>query len=103
MNGAALQIGFSQLALTMVFVLVIGVTSLILKLKLERDLAVGTLRTFAQLFLMGYVLKFVFAVSVHWLTLLVFLVMVAAAAQIIHGRVRKRECPTSGRFSSPCW
>jgi putative ABC transport system permease protein len=96
MNAGALPIGSFQLALAMVFVLVIGVTSLVLKLKLERDLLVGTLRTFAQLFLMGYVLTFVFSVSLPWLTLLVFLVMVAAATQIIHGRIKQRHVPYLG-------
>jgi putative ABC transport system permease protein len=90
-SAGVIQIGPWQLALTLVFVLVVGVASVVHRLGLGRDLLVGTVRTFAQLFLMGYVLKAVFGLSLQWLTLLVFLVMVTASAQIIHGRVKERE------------
>jgi len=57
MTQTIIQIGPLQLFLCLGFVLLAGGTSLYHKLGLERDLFVGTVRTFAQLFLMGYVLK----------------------------------------------
>ncbi|WP_147819158.1 ABC transporter permease [Salidesulfovibrio onnuriiensis] len=92
MNGV-MDIGPLQLALCLGFVLVAGGASLAHNLGLGRDLAVGTARTFAQLFLMGYVLKFVFRLDMAAPVLGVFLLMVGAAAHIIRGRVRERSVP----------
>ncbi len=62
--------------------------SLWLRLGLTRELLVGTLRTFGQLYLMGYALLYLFAWRLPWLTLLVFAGMVFFAARIVNGRVR---------------
>ncbi len=88
-----LEISPWNLALTLLFVLVAQISSLVYKLKLERDLTIGTVRTFAQLLLMGYVLKFIFQVQIAWLTLTVYAVMITAAAQIIRGRVGEKSVP----------
>jgi len=90
MTSGIIHISPWQLGLALLFVAVIGASSVVLRLGLGRDLAVGTLRTFAQLFLMGYVLTLVFSVNLSWVTLLLFGVMVAAAAHIIRGRVKER-------------
>ncbi|BDQ34601.1 ABC transporter permease [Pseudodesulfovibrio portus] len=93
MTQPIIEIGPLQLALCLVFVLLAGITSFRYRLGLEKDLLIGTVRTFAQLFLMGFVLKFVFAVNVGWLVLLIFAVMVAAAVHTIRGRVKERTIP----------
>ena len=82
-----------DLALCLGFILTAGITSIVLELGLARDLLVGTIRCYAQLFLMGYVLDFVFATRTSGLTIGVFLVMVTAAAQVIRGRVGERGVP----------
>ena len=43
-----LEISPWNLALTLLFVLVAQISSLVYKLKLERDLTIGTVRTFAN-------------------------------------------------------
>ncbi|CCH49812.1 ABC transporter permease [Pseudodesulfovibrio piezophilus] len=88
-----IEIGPYQLALCLGFVLLAGGTSLYHKLGLGKDLIIGTVRTFAQLFLMGFVLKFVFALQASWLVLLIFSIMIAAAVHIIKGRVREQTIP----------
>ncbi len=93
MTPAIIEIGPLQLTLCLGFVLLAGITSIVYKLGLGRDLLVGTIRTFAQLFLMGYVLKFIFQVHVSWVVLLMFACMVAAAVHIIKGRVKERSIP----------
>ncbi len=93
MNGGVLEIGPWQLALALVFIIVSQLASFVYKLGLIKDLSIGTVRTFAQLFLMGYVLKFIFKVELSWVTLLVFLFMTAAAAHTIRGRVGEKEIP----------
>ena len=93
MTQPIIDIGPLQLALCLVFVLLAGLTSFSYRLGLEKDLLIGTVRTFAQLFLMGFVLKFVFAVNVAWLVVVIFATMVAAAVHIIRGRVKERSIP----------
>jgi len=93
MTPAIIEIGPWQLVLCLGFVLLAGGASLYHKLGLGRDLLVGTVRTFAQLFLMGYVLTFVFKVHASWLVLLMFTGMVTAAVQIIRSRVKERSVP----------
>jgi len=87
------EIGPLQLALALVFVGVAGGANLWLGLGLGKDLVVGTLRTFAQLFLMGFVLVQVFALSWWWLTLLLFAGMIFFAARIVAGRVKDHRVP----------
>ncbi|MBF0497212.1 MAG: iron export ABC transporter permease subunit FetB [Deltaproteobacteria bacterium] len=93
MNTAAIDIGPWQLALTLVFVLLAQVFSLIYRLGLNRDLTIGTIRTFAQLFLMGYALKVIFRLSLSWVTLSVFLIMIICAVYTIKGRVKEKAVP----------
>lgn len=86
--SATPYIGYTQLALGLVFVLLAGGASLWLKLGLGREVLVGTLRTFGQLFLMGYVLVYVFSWRLPWLTLILFAFMIFFAARIVARRVR---------------
>lgn len=88
---AIIEIGPLQLALCLGFVLLAGGTSIYHKLGLGKDLLIGTIRTFAQLFLMGYVLKFIFDAHYSWLTLLIYTCMITAAVHIIKGRVKERK------------
>ena len=93
MTPHIIEIGPLQLLLCLGFVLLAGITSIMHKLDLGRDLLIGTVRTFAQLFLMGYVLKFVFELKIIWLVLGMFSLMIAAAVHTIRGRVKERSVP----------
>ncbi len=86
MNPVA--IGPGQLLLCLLFVGVAGAASVALRLHLERDLLWGTVRAFAQLFLVGYVLDIVFALDRPLLVMAVFVFMVFWAAHAVRGRVR---------------
>ena len=86
-----IEIGPFQLFLCLIFVVVAGTGSVVLRLGLERDLAWGTVRTFAQLFLVGFVLKFVFRISHPALVLLVFAFMIYWAAHAVRGRVKEKQ------------
>ncbi len=91
MTGGVIHIAWWQMVLGLVFVVTVGAISLIEGLKLERDLALGTVRTFLQLFALGYVLKLVFRLDTAWLVMGVFAVMVLFAAITIRGRVKERQ------------
>lgn len=84
--NAAPQIGNLQLAAGLVFILLAGLAARAFRLGLSRDLAVGTLRTFGQLFAMGYVLAVVFARRSPLLTFALYLVMLVAAVRVVTGR-----------------
>ena len=86
-----IEISPFQLLLCLVFVLIAGTGSVIFRLNLEKDLAWGTVRTFAQLFLVGYVLKYIFQINNPYLILIVFVWMVFWAAHAIRGRVKEKE------------
>ena len=85
------DIGWDQLAICVVFVLVAAVASLRFRLGLARDLAWGTVRTFAQLFLVGYVLQFIFQLRNPFLVLALYLWMIFWAAHAIRGRVKEKS------------
>ena len=78
-----------QLVLCLIFVAVAGTGSGVFKLKLEKDLAWGTVRTFAQLFIMGTVLKYIFQLNNAYLILVLFIFMIFWAAHAIRGRVNE--------------
>ena len=91
MTPEIVSIGLGQLAVGLVFILVAGITSICHALKLERDLLVGTIRTFAQLFLLGYILKFIFKLDNAALVLAVFGFMIFFAAWEIRSRVKEKQ------------
>jgi putative ABC transport system permease protein len=91
MTPDIVPIGLVQLAVGLVFILAAGITSLLHALRLERDLLVGTIRTFAQLFLLGYVLKFIFNLENAALVLSVFVFMIFFAAWEIRSRVKEKQ------------
>lgn len=78
-----IAIAWWQLALATGFVVLSGAISLALGLGLERDLALATARSFLQLFALGFVLTWVFAVNTWWVVLGILAVMTVAAGTII--------------------
>lgn len=93
MNSAIIDLSWWNVAITTIMVAAAGACSLYLKLKLERDILVGTIRTFIQLFLLGYILKFVFSLNSPLFIMILFLFMIYNAASIISGRVKEKRIP----------
>ncbi|MDP8306440.1 MAG: iron export ABC transporter permease subunit FetB [Candidatus Chlorobium antarcticum] len=80
-----------QLLLGLLFILLAQISSFVFHLGLNRDIAIGTVRTFAQLFLMGFVLTYILETERMLLVVGVFLVMVVSAIFIIKGRVAEKQ------------
>ncbi len=78
MNDLSGRVSWGDVALALLLVAVSVVVSRLRKADLERDIAVATFRSFAQLLAVGFVLDFVFR-STSALTPLVLLVMVGTA------------------------
>ena len=93
MHNEIINIPWLNVAITTVLVLAAGICSVYLKLNLGKDIAVGTVRTFIQLFLLGYVLKTVFALNSPLVIFLLFSLMIYYAASIISGRVTEKRVP----------
>jgi putative ABC transport system permease protein len=84
--GGVVPIGWFQLALASLFMVVTGLISMALSLGLVKDLAWATVRTYVQLILLGLVLRWLFVNDVWWIVVLILLVMVVAATRIVIAR-----------------
>ena len=79
-----------DLALAASLLLLHGVASLLLQLRLEREMAIAAVRMVIQLLLVGLVLKWLFAAVSPWLTLLTAVVMIGFAGFEITARQEQR-------------
>lgn len=91
MEHGYINIELWKLGLATLFVVLAGVLSLRYKLGLGRDLALGTVRTFVQLFAMGYLLKIIFGLEAALPVVALFLLQTWFAARIVKGRVQERS------------
>jgi len=81
--GGVVLIGWPQLLLASVFVLVTGALALWMQLGVTKDLAIATVRTYVQLLALGLVLGWVFAFNRWWAVVGILGLMTVAAARII--------------------
>ncbi|MEK8126487.1 iron export ABC transporter permease subunit FetB [Paenibacillus filicis] len=81
----------SNLALgcTLIFIIFTMLLSNRQRLGLEKDIAIGTVRSAVQLLLIGYVLHFVFDARNPWVIVLMVLIMTVIAAWNAGGRTRR--------------
>ncbi|UCH80556.1 MAG: iron export ABC transporter permease subunit FetB [Nitrospiraceae bacterium] len=93
MHSEIINIPWLHVSITTLFIVGAGLCSIYLKLGLERDLLIGTVRTFLQLGLLGYVLKAIFSISNPVAVFLLFSLMIFFAARIISGRVMEKRVP----------
>ncbi len=75
-----LAVNNTSLFLAAMLVLVALAISLWQKLGLDRDIVVGVIRAVVQLFLVGYLLKYIFRVNNLWLTLAMMAFIIFNAA-----------------------
>ncbi len=79
-------ISFLQIAIATLLVVFCGVLSVLFRLRLEKQLAVASVRTIVQLLLVGFLLKYVFALHSLLLILSLALLMVGIASRAATGR-----------------
>lgn len=94
--AGAIELGYGDLAVAGALVVFAGAASIALRLGIERRLALASVRTVAQLLVVGYVLRWVFAVENPWLVGLFTVVMVAVAS-------REAVRRPSRRFAGAGW
>lgn len=86
MTGVYLQLGYIDLAIASVLLLLAGGLSVAMNLGLEKSLGIAALRTAVQLTIIGMVLKILFALVSPWWTALAALVMVMLAGYEVTAR-----------------
>ena len=85
-----IHLAYGDLVLPALLVVMDGALSLALRLKLEKQLAIATVRMVLQLVLVGYVLTFLFAVvSLLWTTLAAFIMVLFASREIVARQKRR--------------
>lgn len=97
MDASIIPISDFQLALSILLVAIAGAVSAALRLGLLKSLLWGTVRTFVQLTLIGYVLNYVFALDSLMVVLVLVLLMCFIAARAAVGR--STSVPPAPR----CW
>jgi putative ABC transport system permease protein len=85
-----------DLAIASVLIILDGALSLVLRLRLHKQLVWAAIRMVVQLVLIGYILRLVFAIASPLVTLAVVLVMVAIAGREVAARPEQRL----GRFGN---
>lgn len=86
-----ISISWTQLVIALGLVSISAAASLYYQLKLERDLFVGVIRTFAQLLAMGYLLNILFGLDNAFLVLTVYAIMTCISVHIVYGRVKEKQ------------
>jgi putative ABC transport system permease protein len=79
-----------DLAMAALLILVDGALSVILGLRLHRQIAVASVRLVVQLLLVGYVLRAVFSLGSPVVTLLIILLMTLVASREVGARTERR-------------
>lgn len=87
---AYIQLSYVDLVFAAVFLILNAVFSLALKLGLERQLLIASLRMVVQLLMVGLVLKTVFALASPWVTLMIAALMIGFAGREVWARQERR-------------
>lgn len=88
--NATLDIGALDLLLAVVLIVASGLISFSLRLDLEKRLALGAARTVVQLLLVGWLLKFIFALKSPLAVLGLLFLMILVASRVALGRPSRR-------------
>lgn len=88
--NAYISLSYTDVILASIFLLLNALFSLLLQLRLERQLIISAMRMVVQLLMVGLVLKTVFAVASPWITLLIAAIMVGFASREIWARQERK-------------
>jgi putative ABC transport system permease protein len=86
--STSIHVSIGQVAATLALVALAAAVSLWRKADLERDIGVATIRSFAQLTAIGYLIDVIFEADTVWLVFALLAVMVLFGALTARGRAR---------------
>jgi len=90
-----IALSYSDLLIALILILIPIVISLQRGLGLEKDLFIGTIRTFVQLMIIGYVLKYIFGYKKWYFVLLMLFLMALVAG---YNAVKRQKVKVPGLF-----
>lgn len=85
--------GMTEVLFSLIMVLIVLAISRFWKIDAEKDIAIGTIRSFVQLIAVGYALNFIFDLESIWMIIATLLIMSLVGAQAASGRVKKINSP----------
>lgn len=94
MDAGVIPISNTQLAMSVILVLIAGVISAALRLELLKPLLWGTVRTYLQLTLIGYALTYIFNINN-----LILIIVIISLMCLVASRTAVRGSPRAGRYS----
>ncbi|MEE4311869.1 MAG: iron export ABC transporter permease subunit FetB [candidate division KSB1 bacterium] len=90
-----ISLDYTDVAIALIFIMIPVAISLQSRLGIARDILIGTFRTFTQLLMIGYVLKFIFNVRKWYFVLFLIIVMTLIAG---YNAVKRQNVKISGLF-----
>lgn len=90
-----IALDYSDLAIALILILIPIAISFRARLGIEREIFVGTVRTFIQLIIIGYILKYIFGVN-KWYVVLLMVAMMAIVAG--YNSVKRQKTKIPGLF-----
>jgi putative ABC transport system permease protein len=85
--------GFLEVGISLILVVIAIVIARYWRIPVEKDMAFGSVRAFAQLVAVGYALEVVFDLESPWLILLALAIMIVVGAHAAAGRVKDVKRP----------
>ena len=86
----AIDLSYFDIAIAAGLILITGAVSVFLRLKMEKRLIIASIRTVAQLALVGLLLEKVFKMQAWWGIILLMILMIFAASRSSVGRLSRR-------------
>jgi len=90
MSADFISISWTQLMIALSLVTSAGALSVYYQLRLEKDLAIGVVRTIVQFLAMGYLLNILFGLNNALLVLGLYALMTLFSIQIVRGRIKQK-------------
>lgn len=90
-----IALDYSDLAIALILILIPIVISFRSRLGIEKEIVIGTIRTFAQLTIIGYILKYIFGMNRWYLVLLMVATMAVVAG---YNAVTRQKMKIPGLF-----
>lgn len=90
-----LSLSYTDLSIALLLILIPVGISFQNRLGIEKDILIGTIRTFVQLFFIGYLLKYIFTMNKWYIILLMILLMAIVAG---YNAVKRQKKKVKGLF-----
>jgi putative ABC transport system permease protein len=85
--------GFLEVGISLILVVIAIVIARYWRIPVEKDMALGSVRAFAQLVAVGYALQIVFRLESPWLILMALAIMITVGAHAAAGRIKDVKRP----------